>query len=114
MLYKVSDAYSTAHDRVRIRFDDPEIGIDWPSPAPILSSSTKDLKARRLRRAPRCRDERDSRAQRHELLVTGGAGFIGSAFIRRLFCDANSADHVVNLDKLTYAGNLGEPGERRG
>ncbi|WP_311029279.1 dTDP-glucose 4,6-dehydratase [Mesorhizobium koreense] len=37
-------------------------------------------------------------------LVTGGAGFIGSAVCRHL-C-ANSANHVTNVDKLTYAGNL--------
>jgi len=37
-------------------------------------------------------------------LVTGGAGFIGSAVIRELI--ANTEHHVVNLDKLTYAGNL--------
>jgi dTDP-glucose 4,6-dehydratase len=39
------------------------------------------------------------------LLVTGGAGFIGSAFIRKLFRDANFSGKVVNLDLLTYAGN---------
>jgi dTDP-glucose 4,6-dehydratase len=40
-----------------------------------------------------------------KLLVTGGAGFIGSAFVR--FCLADdSHTKVVNLDKLTYAGNL--------
>lgn len=37
-------------------------------------------------------------------LVTGGAGFIGSAVCRRLA--ANPHYHVVNADKLTYAGNL--------
>lgn len=37
-------------------------------------------------------------------LVTGGAGFIGSAVCRRLCRDP--ANHVTNLDKLTYAGNL--------
>lgn len=38
------------------------------------------------------------------LLVTGGAGFIGSAVIRHLI---KNTDHVVaNIDKLTYAGNL--------
>src|SRR5438270_7594361 len=40
-----------------------------------------------------------------KLLVTGGAGFIGSAFVR-LALRENWADQVVNLDKLTYAGNL--------
>ena len=40
-----------------------------------------------------------------KLLVTGGAGFIGSAFIR-LVLETDPAVEVVNLDKLTYAGNL--------
>jgi dTDP-glucose 4,6-dehydratase len=39
------------------------------------------------------------------LLVTGGAGFIGSNFIRHVL-RAHPDDSVVNLDKLTYAGNL--------
>jgi dTDP-glucose 4,6-dehydratase len=39
------------------------------------------------------------------LLVTGGAGFIGSAFIRRLFRDPSFGGKVINLDLLTYAGN---------
>lgn len=38
------------------------------------------------------------------MLVTGGAGFIGSAVIRHIVRQAD--DSVVNLDKLTYAGNL--------
>ena len=43
----------------------------------------------------------------HTILVTGGAGFIGSAFIRRVLA-ARDYDYVriVNLDALTYAGNL--------
>lgn len=40
-----------------------------------------------------------------KILVTGGAGFIGSAFIRNML-DWYSDIHIVNLDKLTYAGNL--------
>jgi dTDP-glucose 4,6-dehydratase len=38
------------------------------------------------------------------ILVTGGAGFIGSAFVRMAISE--TAWRVVNLDKLTYAGNL--------
>ncbi|MBW3596942.1 MAG: NAD-dependent epimerase/dehydratase family protein, partial [Planctomycetes bacterium] len=37
------------------------------------------------------------------ILVTGGAGFIGSAVIRRLL---GRGHYVVNVDKLTYSGNL--------
>ena len=39
------------------------------------------------------------------ILVTGGAGFIGSNFIR-YWVDYYPNDRIVNLDKLTYAGNL--------
>jgi dTDP-glucose 4,6-dehydratase len=40
-----------------------------------------------------------------KLIVTGGAGFIGSAFVR-MSLQQDWAAQVVNLDKLTYAGNL--------
>lgn len=40
-----------------------------------------------------------------KFLVTGGAGFIGSNFIRHLLGN-DDHPHVTNLDKLTYAGNL--------
>ncbi len=39
-----------------------------------------------------------------KLLITGGAGFIGSAVIRHII--NHTQDSVINLDKLTYAGNL--------
>ena len=39
-----------------------------------------------------------------KLLITGGAGFIGSAVIRHIINNSNNS--VVNIDKLTYAGNI--------
>lgn len=39
-----------------------------------------------------------------KILITGGAGFIGSAVVRHII--KNTQDTVINIDKLTYAGNL--------
>jgi len=44
VLYKVTDTYSPEHDR-SIRFDDPAIGIEWPSVAGGFQLSDKDSKA---------------------------------------------------------------------
>ena len=61
----------------------------WPRPSTI--SSRSDRKTRR----------------RHNvrLVVTGGAGFIGSNFVRYMLSRHDDVE-IVNLDKLTYAGNL--------
>lgn len=44
------------------------------------------------------------------LLVTGGAGFIGVNLIRWLFSQPDCPARIINVDKLTYAGN---PSPRR-
>ena len=40
-----------------------------------------------------------------KILITGAAGFIGSNFIQFLFDQPNFKGNIINLDKLTYAGN---------
>ena len=44
-------------------------------------------------------------SSQHNILITGGAGFIGS-HLTRLFVTKYPGYNIVNLDKLTYAGNL--------
>ena len=39
------------------------------------------------------------------ILITGGCGFIGSNFIRYLLKESDYSNRVINIDKLTYAGN---------
>ena len=46
------------------------------------------------------------------VMVTGGAGFIGSAVIRRLIADGYSK--IINVDILTYAGNESTVAEESG
>ncbi|NNL77576.1 MAG: NAD-dependent epimerase/dehydratase family protein, partial [Desulfobacterales bacterium] len=41
----------------------------------------------------------------NNILVTGGCGFIGTVFIRYLLSDIDFKGRIINVDKLTYAGN---------
>ena len=41
----------------------------------------------------------------HNILVTGGCGFIGANFIRYLLSETTFSGRIINMDKLTYAGN---------
>jgi len=49
--------------------------------------------------------EEERKFENKTLLVTGGAGFIGSNFIHYML-DNHPSSKIINLDKLTYAGNL--------
>ena len=68
-----------------------------------LSAGLERRRAGGARRAARQRHDREGGIVR--IVVTGGAGFIGSNFVRRLLRE-HSGDEIVVLDKLTYAGNL--------
>ena len=48
---------------------------------------------------------RSINVKKYNLLITGGCGFIGSNFIQYLFNKSDFKGNVINVDKLTYAGN---------
>ena len=78
---------------------DPALGIEWPlpiDPDDRAQVSAKDVAAPLLADVTRS-------APVGDLLVTGGAGFIGSNFVRHVVAHTDRA--VTVLDKLTYAGN---------
>ena len=83
--YKVDAPYSP-HEERRIRYDDPEIGIDWGVASPVLSD--KDGKA------PSLADSGANFSLR--VLVTGAAGQLGSATVA---CLRSEGLHVTGIDR---------------
>ena len=106
VLYKATDHYAPDHDR-SLRWDDPRLGIDWPLDGvkPILSAKDAGRTAARRRGCLRLSDRNNGlrSGSVRTYLVTGGAGFIGSNFIRYVL-GAEPDAQVMNLDALTYAG----------
>ena len=75
-------------------------------PLPNRAKNSKGIgcEQQRLERRPiGPRSAKQVEGQKLKILVTGGAGFIGSALVRHLI--AHTRHGVVNVDKLTYAGN---------
>ena len=97
MQYKVTDFYSPPHDR-GIAWNDPKLMIPWPVAAEAVGISARDSDLPCLADATR-----SFRVPLMTVIVTGGAGFIGSALVRALVADG---ERVITIDKLTYAGNL--------
>ncbi len=97
------DGYYNPADELGVAWDDPAIGADWGVTDPILSERDQ-ANPRRADLDPavvptqRCAPEVPMR-----LFVTGGAGFIGSNYVRHVL--ATSDDEVTVFDALTYAGN---------
>ena len=82
VLYKVSAPYAPELDG-GIAWNDPDLGIDWPVAADKAVVSEKD------KQLPRLRDIRRRLAigPGMKVLITGGAGFIGSALCRLLIAE---------------------------
>ena len=103
VLYKVTDYYAPECDR-GLNWDDPALAIAWPVAPHEVVLSTEGCAASAvggLEKQFRHLDRKTWRRMR--VLVTGGAGFIGSAVCRHLVGDLGA--EVLNVDKLTYAAN---------
>ena len=101
VVYKVDDFYAAASDS-GIIWNDPDLAIDWPVRAGQALLSDKDLALGRF--ADFISPFRYEGVMSKRILVTGGAGFIGSALVRHMI--RRPAHQVLVVDKLTYAGNL--------
>ena len=98
------DGYYNAADELGVAWNDPDIGADWGVADPVLSDRDRANPARAALEPGSSRFGRCGREELVNLLVTGGAGFIGSNFVRH-WAETRPADGLVALDALTYAGN---------
>jgi dTDP-glucose 4,6-dehydratase len=105
--YKVDAVYSAAND-CGVNAADPDLGIRWPVRKGSEVLSEKDRALPMLKDIPAPfplrKHSNHMKMDSSRILVTGGAGFIGSAVCRQLV-DVYGAS-VINVDKLTYAANL--------
>ncbi len=104
--HKTSDHHSPEHEN-GIAFDDPELAIDWQlgGHEPVVSDADRALPALRQFRSTGVKliDDRSASQRPMRILVTGGAGFVGSAVVRHLI--SRTGHTVLNLDKLTAAAS---------
>ena len=100
VFYKTTDYYALDLER-SVRRHDADIGIDWPLDSRTPTASPKGQRASTLAEAEVLDQGVPDLARRY--LVSGGAGFIGSNFIRYLMKHEPEA-RITNLDLLTYAG----------
>ena len=100
IFYKVDAVYSAAHDRGVHPLRSRKLGIHWP----IETSRAMLWEGKRPCQPSMVSPTISNRKSSMNVLVTGGAGFIGSAYARQLAATRNVS--VVNVDKLTYAANL--------
>ena len=110
------DGYYNPADELGVAWDDPAIAADWGLTDPILSDRDQANPRRGRHRAAvaaaRQPAHLSARSTTMRLFVTGGAGFIGSNYVRHVL--ETTDDEVTVFDALTYAGNLENLADLRG